>query len=163
MSFSKLSAEVLRKHKGKSFTGVGTVFFCHDGKGKFVMSKRSKNCRDEQGKWEVAGGGLKWGVVAEENVAREVKEEFGAEVKKIEFMGYRDVFRESEDGTPTHWVMLDYAVEINPGDVKINEPEMADEIGWFTPDRQPSPVHSQHSIFMKKYALQIEQILVSRA
>ena len=62
MKFQKLDSEVLRKHKGTSFVGVGTVFFCDDGKGKFLMSKRSQKCRDEKGRWEVAGGGLKWGV-----------------------------------------------------------------------------------------------------
>lgn len=161
MSFSRLSPEDLRKHKGTSFTGIGTVFFCHDGNGKFLMSKRSQKCRDEQGKWEVAGGGLKWGVTVEDNIRREVKEEFDASVKKIKFMGYRDVFRKLEDGTPTHWLMLDYAVEIDPSEAKRNEPEMADEIGWFTFDTQPSPVHSQHKTFMDKYSSQIKEILSS--
>jgi 8-oxo-dGTP diphosphatase len=159
MSFSKLSPDELRKHKGTSFVGVGTVFFCHDGKGKFLMSKRSKNTRDEQGRWEVAGGGLKWGVTAEDNIKREVKEEFGANAKSIDFMGYRDVFRKLEDGTPTHWLMLDYAVEVDPAQVKRNEPDMADEIGWFTLDNQPKPTHSQHSTFMEKHHKQIERIL----
>lgn len=81
MTFSKLSSDELRKHKGTSFTGVGTVFFCHDGKGKFVMSKSGQKCRDEQGRWEIAGGGLKWGVTAENNLKRKIKEEFGATVR----------------------------------------------------------------------------------
>lgn len=159
MSFTKLSPEQLRLHKGTSFVGVGTVFFCHDGNGKFLMSKRSQNTRDEQGRWEVAGGGLKWGLSAQDNIKKEVKEEFGADAQKIHFMGYRDVFRKLEDGTPTHWLMLDYAVEVDPTQVKRNEPEMADEIGWFTIDKQPEPVHSQHPIFMNKYHEQIVKIL----
>jgi len=159
MAFSKLDPEQLRKHKGTSFVGVGTVFFCHDGKGKFLMSKRSQNCRDEQGRWEVAAGGLKWGSTAEDNIKREVKEEFGAATKKITFMGYRDVFRKLDDGTPTHWIMLDYAVEVDPQEVTRNEPDMADEIGWFTLDSQPKPLHSQHSTFMKKHDKKIRKIL----
>jgi len=159
MALSKLNTDLLRNTKGTSFVGVGTVFFCHDGKGKFLMSKRSQKCRDEQGRWEVAGGGLKWGVTAEDNIRREVKEEFGASVKKIDFMGYRDVFRKLEDGTPTHWLMLDYAVEIDPSEAKRNEPEMADEIGWFTFATQPKPTHSQHKAFMNKYKTQLGRIL----
>lgn len=159
MSILKLSPQELRKHKGVSFVGVGTVFFCHDGKGKFLMSKRSKNCRDEQGRWEIAGGGLKWGSTAEENIKREVKEEFGAIASQIKFMGYRDVFRRLEDGTPTHWLMLDYAVKVNPRQVRLNEPDQCDEIGWFTLDEQPKPQHSQHTTFMKKYHRQIKTIL----
>jgi len=160
MSIQRLDPEVLRKHKGVSFTGVGTVFFCHDGHGKFLMSKRSKNTRDEQGKWEIAGGGLKWGVRAEDNLRREIKEEYDADAKEIIFLGYRDVFRELEDGTPTHWLMLDYAVEVDPAQVKRNEPDMSDAIGWFTLDTQPSPVHSQHQTLMEKYRDQFATILV---
>ena len=159
MVFQKLDSDNLRKHKGTSYVGVGTVFFCHDGKGKFLMSKRSQKCRDEQGKWEVAGGGLKWGVTAEDNLIREVKEEFAAEAKKIDFLGYRDVFRNLDDGTPTHWVMLDFAVEVNPSEVKRNEPDMSDEIGWFTIDSQPHPQHSQHHTFMTQHKEAIKKIL----
>lgn len=159
MSIQRLDADILRIHKGVSFVGVGTVFFCYDGRGKFLMGKRSKNTRDEQGKWEIAGGGLKWGVTAEDNLKREVKEEFDADAKNIIFMGYRDVFRELEDGTPTHWLILDYAVEVDPKQVKRNEPEQCDEIGWFTLDNQPSPVHSQHHTFMNKYSDQLAKIL----
>lgn len=125
------------------------------------MSKRSQKCRDERGRWEVAGGGLKWGVTAEDNIRREVKEEFGANVKKIDFIGYRDVFRKLDDGTPTHWLMLDFAVQIDPFEARLNEPEMADEIGWFTLTTQPKPTHSQHPTFMKKYETEIGKILDS--
>lgn len=160
-AMTKLDPELLRQHKGVSFVGVGTVFFCHDGKGKFLMSKRSQKCRDEQGRWEIAGGGLKWGLTAEENIKKEVKEEFGAETLNITFMGYRDVFRELADGTPTHWLMLDYGVLVNPDEVVLAEPDMADELGWFTIDSQPSPLHSQHKIFMNKYQDQIINLLSS--
>ncbi len=159
MAFKKLDSEQIRKHKGTSFVGVGTVFFCHDGKGKFLMSKRSQKCRDEQGNWEIAGGGLKWGVSAEDNLIREVKEEFGATANKIDFLGYRNVFRELENGTPTHWLMLDFAVEVDPSEVTRNEPDMSDEIGWFTIDSQPQPQHSQHPTFMNQHKKKIEKIL----
>jgi 8-oxo-dGTP pyrophosphatase MutT (NUDIX family) len=158
----KLDPETVRRHKGVSFVGVGTVFFCHDGKGKFLMSKRSRNARDEQGKWEIAGGGLKWGVSAEDNLIREVKEEFGADAKGIMFLGYRDVFRKLDDGTPTHWLVLDYAVKVDPSKVRRNEPDLCDEIGWFTLDAQPAHVHSQHATFMNKYCDQLTEILGSK-
>lgn len=161
MPVQKLDPETLRKLKGVSFVGVGTVFFCHDGHGKFLMARRSKNARDEQGKWEIAGGGLKWGVTAEDNLRREIKEEFDADAKRITFLGYRDVFRELDDGSPTHWVMLDYAIEVDPAQVKRNEPDLCDAIGWFTLDNQPSPVHSQHKTFMEKYQKELAVILAA--
>ena len=154
----KLSPETLRKHKGISFVGVTTCFFCYDNKGKFFMAKRSNKSRDELGRWEIGGGGLKAGVTAEENIRREVKEEYGAIAKKIDFWGYRDILRKLEDGTPTHWIALDFAVLVDGTEMRNNEPDMFDEIGWFTLDALPSPLHSQGPVFFKKYKANITAI-----
>lgn len=43
--------------KGVDYIGVCVVYFCHDGKGEFVMAKRSSNARDEHGRWDIGGGG----------------------------------------------------------------------------------------------------------
>ena len=158
----KLEPEVLRKHKGVSFVGIATCFFCHDGQGNFVLAKRSNKARDEQGTWEVGGGGLKAGVAVEENIKREVKEEYGADALNLEFLGYRDIFRKLDDGTPTHWLGLDFAVLVNRNEVKNNEPDMFDEVEWFTFKDLPSPLHSQVPTFFKKYEEQIAKILSSR-
>ena len=155
----KLDTATLSAHKGKSFVGVGTVFLCHDGNGKFLMSKRSMNCRDEKGKWEVPGGRLKWGVTIEDNLRREVKEELDADIQDYEYLGMREVFRKNESNQPTHWIMLDYLVLVHPKQVKVNEPDKADAIGWFTLTNQPEPLHSQHQTMMKKYAKRLNSIL----
>ena len=147
----KLSADVVREQKGISFVGVSTCFFVYDGKGKFYMSKRSEKARDEQGKWEIGAGGLKWGENAEDNMVRELKEEYDADPLKITFLGYRDIHRKLNDGTPTHWLGLDFAVLVDPKQVKINEPDMIDAADWFTWENLPSPAHSQTDIFMTKY------------
>ena len=156
---NKLDDKTLRGHKGISWVGVSTCFFCHDGNGKFFLAKRSNKSRDEQGTWEIGGGGLKWGLTAEENMLREVKEEYNAEPKNIKFLGYRDVFRKLADGTPTHWLAIDFAVLVDPKHVKINEPDMFDDCGWFTRDNMPSPLHSQQLPFMNKYRTELDNIL----
>lgn len=46
---------MFRMTKGADYTGVAVVYYCHDGAGKFVMAKRSGNCRDEQGRWDIGG------------------------------------------------------------------------------------------------------------
>jgi 8-oxo-dGTP diphosphatase len=93
------------------------------------LSKRSKLTRDEHGTWEPGGGGLKHGQTLEENVRRELKEEYGTEPVRLDFIGYRDVFRTRDDGTPTHWLAMDFAVNVDPLKIRINEPDMIDDSG----------------------------------
>ena len=47
------------RRAGISYIGTAVVFFCHDGKGNFVLSKRGENCRDEHGRWDPGGGAVK--------------------------------------------------------------------------------------------------------
>jgi 8-oxo-dGTP diphosphatase len=84
-NFQSLSPDEVRHHKGKSFPGITTVFLCHDGTGSFFMAKRSAKCRDEQGRWDIGGGGLKMGQRAVNNALREIKEEYGAKVEPDTF------------------------------------------------------------------------------
>jgi len=156
----KLSPETLRTQKGISFPGITTAFVCHDGAGKVFMAKRSQNARDEQGKWDFGAGGLKFGCSIEENLRREIKEEYGATALNIHFLGYGDIFRTREDGTPTHWLGLFHAVKVKLNDVHIAEPDMFDDSGWFTLDDLPSPLHSQiEKIYLKKYRKDLDLII----
>lgn len=151
MALEKLPDDVLRTHKGISYVGVTTVFFVHDGNGNFFFAKRSNNARDEKGKWEAGGGGLKWGVLAEENMRREVKEEYNGDVIESEFIGYQDALRTLDDGTKTHWVALIFAAKVDPENIKINEPDMFDDAGWFALDEFPHPQHSQTPLFIERF------------
>lgn len=153
----KLSSDILRAHKGVSFVGVSTCFFCYREDGKFYLAKRSKNARDEQGRWEMGGGGLKWGVTAIDNLKTELKEEYNANPKDIKFMGYRDVFRENK-GKATHWLCLDFAVLVDDKNIRINEPEMFDDGGWFTLGSLPSPLHSQQQIFFDMHEEELAKL-----
>ncbi len=159
MKVQKLSPEELRKHKGVSFTGVTTNFFCHDGQGNVFLAKRSKNSRDEHGRWDPGAGGLKHGQAIEENMRRELKEEYDVEPLETEFIGYFDAFRETPEGQPTHWLVMCFAVKVDPKKVKINEPDMFDDSGWFTLDNLPSPLHSQIGKFMSLHGRKLKAIL----
>src|SRR5688500_1166248 len=101
------------------------------------MAKRSQKARDEKGCWDVGGGGLDWGLTAEQNVVKEVQEEYTAVPRAIEFMGYRDVFRSLPNGDATHWLALDFAVQVDADDVAIGESDKFDDAGWFTLDSLP--------------------------
>lgn len=156
----KLSPAQLREHKGISFVGVSTCFFCYNNQGRFVMVKRGEGARDERGTWEIPGGGLKWGSTLEENLTRELQEELGAKAKDVQLMGYRDVLRKFDQGM-SHWLAMDFAVLVDTKSIKINDPEAISELGWFTLDDLPEPLHSQHPAMFLKYNRMMKDILSS--
>ena len=132
---------------------TGVCFFCHDGSGKYLLSKRSKNCRDEQGTWDPGGGGLKFGEKVEDAVHREVREEYGATPVGVEFMGFRDVFR-TQDNKETHWITFDFRIHVDPSQVKNAEPHKCDGLQWVTIPQLKTfsePLHSQFPAFFEKY------------
>src|SRR5260221_530389 len=128
--------------KGVDYTGVTVVFFCHDGKGSYLLNKRSQNCRDEHGCWDPGGGGLDFDDSIEDALRREVKEEYCADIIDFEFLGFRDVHRKN-DGKNTHWIALDFKVLVDRLKVKNGEPHKFDELRWFSLDKLPKPLHSQ--------------------
>lgn len=137
--------------KGIGYIGVGVVFFCHDGRGKFLMSKRSVNTRDEHGRWDPGGGGIEFGESIGDALKREIKEEYCTDVIESEFLGFRDVHRVDEKGNKTHWVVLDFKVLVDKNKVKNGAPQDHTEIGWFGLKNLPSPLHSQCPYFLNKY------------
>lgn len=135
---------------GIDFVGITTPFYCHDGKGNFLLHKRSENCRDEQGKWDPGSGQLDFGLSAQENVLKEVFEEYGCVCEIQEELLAHDIFREF-DGIKTHWVAIPFFVLVDPNEVRINEPDKIDEIGWFTLDNLPEPLHSGFRFSFEKF------------
>jgi 8-oxo-dGTP diphosphatase len=117
---------------------VSCVFVCHDGRGRVVLARRAAGARDEPGTWDAGAGALEYGESFEDAVAREVREEYRAEVRKLATLGVRNVVREA-----SHWVAVVFAVEVDPETVGIGEPDKFDRIGWFSPDSPPEPPHSQ--------------------
>lgn len=137
--------------KGFDYIGVTAVTICHDGEGNYLLGQRSDKCRDEHFRWDIVGsGGVEFGEPVEEAIRREVKEETGADVKKIEPLGYRDVHRE-HDGVQTHWLALDFKVEIDRDQVHNPEPEQCLELRWCKLDALPEPMHSQWPVFYEQH------------
>jgi 8-oxo-dGTP diphosphatase len=139
--------------KGIDYIAVGVVFFCHDGKGNVLLSKRTEKSRDEHNTWDIGGGGVEIGESANETLKREIKEEYCTDIINSEFLGFRDVHRIDEKKNKTHWIALDFKVLINRKKVKNGVPDKHSEIEWFRIDNLPNPLHSQFPLFFKKYKL----------
>jgi ADP-ribose pyrophosphatase YjhB (NUDIX family) len=135
---------------GFDFVGITTPFYCHDGKGRLLMHKRTKECRDEHEKWDTGSGKLELNLSLEENVLQEVLEEYGCKGEVEEQLPAHDIFREQE-GVRTHWVAVPFFVKVNPDEVKIGEPHKMSEIGWFSINDLPTPLHSGFLQTFNKY------------
>jgi len=136
--------------KGIDFTGVTVSFYCHDGKGNYLLHKRTNRCRDEHGAWDCGGGGLKFGEKLEDGLTREIQEEYGTKPEEIQFLGFDEVFREHE-GKPTHWISFRYKVLLDREKVINGEPEKIDELSWYKIEEFPVPLHSQMESALEKY------------
>ncbi|MBI5138585.1 MAG: NUDIX domain-containing protein [Candidatus Vogelbacteria bacterium] len=135
--------------RGLDDIGVGTVCVCHDGQGNVLLQKRASSRKIEPGKWDVVGGTLERGLTLVENVKKEIREEYGAKVKKVNFLGYREVI-DVHAWRDQHWLAMDFVAEIARGSEKIGEPDKVSEIGWFPKDNLPKPLHFTMKDYIKK-------------
>ena len=136
--------------KGIDHVGVAVVYYCHDGNGNVIFSKRSKNCRDEHGHWDIGGGGLELGDTIVETLKNENMQEYCTDVIDYEFLGYRDVIKD-EDGIKRHWLALDFKVLVDKDKVRNGEPHKFDAVQWYTLENMPLPQHSTMEEFVRKY------------
>jgi len=134
---------------GTDYIGISTPFYCNDGKGNFLFHKR-KNYRDENGRWDPGSGKLDFGMTLEQNVLREIFEEYGCQGEIQERVPAHDIFREHE-GRKTHWVAVPFFVKIDPKEAKMNELEKMEAIGWFRLDKLPTPLHKGFQYSFSKF------------
>ena len=140
--------------KGIDYIGISASYFCHDGKGNYLMNKRSNKCRDEHGKWDFGGGGVEVGNTIEETLKKELKEEYCVVNFTSKSLGYYESFREL-DGKKTHWIHFHFLVQVDPKEVQNGEPEKFDELKWFTLNNLPQPLHSNIEAELKVYRSQM--------
>lgn len=144
---------------GVDYVGVTTSFICHDGNGNVLLGKRSQNTRDEQGTWEFGGGKLEVGLTLEQNVLKEIREEYGCDAVIEKELPPITLFRRNGD-EKTHWITVPYIVRVDPLHAKNNEPESIDEIGWFPIGNFPTPFHSGANVILETHKEYIKKYLV---
>ncbi len=117
--------------KGIDFIGVGVGAVIVNSEGKYFASQRGSGARNEVGKWEFPGGGVRFGDGLEETIIREMKEEHGIDIEVIRLLGVCDHRLPEEN---QHWVSPTYLCKIVSGTPTICEPLKCSAIGWFTLD-----------------------------
>lgn len=143
---------------GIDYVGVNTAFICHDGQGRILLQRRSNRCRDEQGRWDNGAGELAFGQEWDESCRREIKEEYGCDVRQLDFLGVFNLLRR-HDGQPTHWVAVCFAALVDSSEVRVMEPEKNDGNQWFTLDSLPTPLHSGSAEVIERFRGALMQIV----
>lgn len=146
-------ATCLEFKPGVHYIGISACFFCHDGKGQFLMGKRSPNARDEQGRWDIGSEEVEFGETLAEALQRGIKEEYRARVIEFQPLGNREVFRENcgQITQITHWIVFDFKVLIDSKKVRNGAPKKLTEIQWFRRNELPEKLHSQLPKFLCLY------------
>lgn len=113
--------------RGKDYIGVGVGALIINDEGRFLLGLRGKKAKNEQGKWEIPGGGVEFGETLQQALKREIKEEIGIEIEVISLLQVADHILEKE-----HWVSPTFICKIISGTPTIMEPEKCDRLEWVT-------------------------------
>lgn len=112
--------------KTESSPLVVVVFWCVDVYGKLLMQWRNGNHRDCRNCWSPGAGVVHSGESLHEAVDREVGEEYRADIKKVDALGYRECLF----GNPH--IAFDFICEVDPNQVRIGERDKVDKILWYS-------------------------------
>ena len=124
--------------KGVDYIGVSVGATILNDKGELFLAKRSRLCKNERGCWETPGGSVEYGETLANAVKREIKEEYGVDIKLLEQFPASDHIIPSDK---QHWVATSFLAKIKKGqEPKIMEPTRCDAIGWFPLDKLPKPL-----------------------
>nr|AZL41243.1 nudix hydrolase [Ceanothus thyrsiflorus] len=118
---------------------VGVVVFLLRGKSVLLGRRRSTGVGDS--KFALPGGHLEFGENFEECAAREIMEETGLEIEKIEFLTVtNNLFL--DETKPSHYVAIYVRAFLkDPNQLPQNlEPTKCDGWGWYEWDNLPKPL-----------------------
>jgi 8-oxo-dGTP diphosphatase len=99
---------------------------------RYLLARRS-----DIGWWNLVGGGLEYDETPEEGLAREAREEIGAEIQVVRLVG---VYAKP----PKHEVVLTYLCRLAPGSPEPSTSEEVSEVGVFTVAGLPGDVLPKH-------------------
>ncbi|MFZ2226803.1 MAG: NUDIX domain-containing protein [Candidatus Moraniibacteriota bacterium] len=141
--------------KGIDYIGVGCGAMIFNAAGKVFISKRGRDARNEAGKWDFPGGGVKFGEKCEDALKREVKEEHDIDIEVVELL---EVVNHILPEEKQHWVSPSYVAKLISGEAKIMEPNKCDEIKWVSlseidPETLSVASRSNFSRYVEKYGL----------
>ncbi len=124
--------------KGIDFIGVSVGALIFNSKGEIFLNKRSQKARNARGCWEAPGGAVNFWETRQAAIKREIKEEFGVEIKiKSMLHTVEEMLLEEKQ----HWLATSFICEFKKGQIpRIMEPDKHEAIGWFSLTSLPKPL-----------------------
>jgi 8-oxo-dGTP pyrophosphatase MutT (NUDIX family) len=135
---------------GTDFIGITTPFYAIDGSGYLALHYRTSACRDEHDRWDTGSGQLEFGLSPEENVLRELEEEYGCSGTIIGSLPAHSIIREQE-GRTTHWLAVPFFIRVERSEVVLREEEKHRDLIWATLSSIPTPLHSGFAYTLERY------------
>jgi 8-oxo-dGTP diphosphatase len=120
--------------RGVDYIGVGVGAILVNARGELFLARRGPMAKNERGLWEFPGGSVEFGERLADALQREIREEYGVEIKVGELL---DVVDHILPGEGQHWVSPTYLCRVTSGEPSILEPGKCTEIGWFSPQQMP--------------------------
>lgn len=102
------------------------------------------------GEWSFPGGHLEFGETLEESARREVREETGLELGKIELISLADEMRYIKSDRK-HYVNIGFKGEYIGGEPQLLEPKKYKEWRWFKLDELPENMFEGPTLMLKNY------------
>lgn len=141
---------------GFDFIGITTPFYAVDEDGFLALHLRTEACRDEHGRWDTGSGQLEFGCDPEENVLRELEEEYGCTGTIIGSLEPHMILREHE-GRRTSWLSIPFFVRVKRSEVVLRETYKHTDLTWATLSTLPEPLHSGFAYTLARYRERFEQ------
>ncbi|NMC51626.1 NUDIX hydrolase [Candidatus Kuenenbacteria bacterium] len=130
----------------RPLVGVGVMI--QNKKGEVLIGLRKS--QHANGEWSFPGGHVEFGERIEETARKEVLEETGLEIEKMELISVADQMRYIET-EGKHYLNIGFKGEYEGGEPKVLEPEKCAEWRWFSLDNLPTPLLEGTELVIKNY------------
>lgn len=125
----------MKKRKEKYIKVGAAVLILDEEENVLLLLRKSP---PEAGSWTIPGGHVEFMERLEETIIREVKEEVGVEIEIKSLLCVTEPIAKEEE---SHWVSPVFLAQIKGGQPENLEPEVTQEINWFSLDNLPEKIN----------------------
>ncbi len=124
------------------------VFAAIESNGRYLLAHRN-----DIDWWNLVGGGLEYDETVEQGLAREVREEVGAEIEIIRLVGVYSKPRKRE-------VVLCFLCRLTPDSPEPTTSDEVSAVGWFAADALPENLLPKHRERLQDACLGREEAII---